>query len=445
MSEDKNIKIARLIGLEKKAREARDKDELNFLVVNETREIINYTNSFLLLKSPTDKYHVNAISDLATVDRTAPLVTFVEDVMNDKSLRDLKEIELIDLEELTKAMKRKKPNNIPQYLLCVPIFSPQKGLQGYLILSRNDPFKENESELLRHLSRTYGHAYNTFLSNYSIKNFLNKNFSGRKRWIIIGIVFLILVFPIRMTSTAPVEVVAKNPYLITSPFDGVVKKIIANNNDKVKSGDLLVILEDTDLLSDFNLAKQSLRLAETELLRSRQSSFTDNQEKSRLAELVARVDLKKAELQSAQQKLKNSKIYSEQKGVAIVDRKLDWQGRPVAVGEKILTIADPNEVEFLIWLPVKDSIVIKENSKVRAFLDVNPISPYKGKLLRSTYEPELSPEEVLSYKLVSSFEGNKKKPRIGLRGTAKVYGSRVILFYYLFRKPITFIRQLIGI
>jgi len=445
LSEDKNIKIARLIGLEKKAREARDRDELNFLVVNETREIINYTNSFLLLKSPTDKYHVNAISDIATVDRTAPLVTFVEDVMNDKSLKDLKEIELIDLEEFTKAMKRKKPNSIPQYLLCVPIFSPQKGLQGYLILSRNDPFKENESELLGHLSRTYGHAYNTFLSNYSIKDFLNKNFSGRKRWIIIGIVFLILVFPIRMTSTAPVEVVAKNPYLITSPFDGVVKKIIANNNDKVKSGDLLVILEDTDLLNDFNLAKQSLRLAETELLRSRQSSFTDNEEKSRLAELVARVDLKKAEVQSAQQKLKNSKIYSEQKGVAIVDRKLDWQGKPVAVGEKILTIADPKEIEFLIWLPVKDSIVIKENSKVRVFLDVNPISPYKGKLLRSTYEPELSPEEVLSYKLVSSFEGNKKIPRIGLRGTAKVYGSRVILFYYLFRKPITFVRQLIGV
>jgi len=445
LSEDKNIKIARLIGLEKKAREARDKDELNFLVVNETREIINYTNSFLLLKSPTDKYHVNAISDIATVDRTAPLVTFVEDVMNDKSLKDLKEIELIDLEQFTKPMKRKKPNNIPQYLLCVPIFSPQKGLQGYLILSRNDPFKENESELLGHLSRTYGHAYNTFLSNYSIKDFLNKNFSGRKRWIIIGVVFLILVFPIRMTSTAPVEVVAKNPYLITSPFDGVVKKIIANNNDKVKSGDLLVILEDTDLLNDFNLAKQSLRLAETELLRSRQSSFTDNEEKSRLAELVARVDLKKAEVQSAQQKLKNSKIYSEQKGVAIVDRKLDWQGRPVAVGEKILTIADPKEIEFLIWLPVKDSIVIKENSKVRVFLDVNPISPYKGKLLRSTYEPELSPEEVLSYKLVSSFEGNKKIPRIGLRGTAKVYGSRVMLFYYLFRKPITFVRQLIGV
>ena len=47
---------------------------------------------------------------------------------------------------------------------------------------------------------------------------------------------------------------------------GVVKKITTNNNDKVKSGDLLVLLEDTDLLNSFNLAKQSLRLAETCLL-----------------------------------------------------------------------------------------------------------------------------------------------------------------------------------
>jgi hypothetical protein len=56
----------------------------------------------------------------------------------------------------------------------------------------------------------------------------------------------------------------------------------------------------------------------------------------------------------------------------------------------------------------------------------------------------LSPEEILSYKLGASFEG-KKPPRIGLRGTAKVYGSRVFLFYYVLRKPITFVRQLIGI
>ena len=445
MSEDKNIKIARLISLEKKTREAKSKDELNFIVVNETREIIDYTTSFLLLKSATDKFHINAISDIASIDRTAPLVTFVESIINHKTKKDLKEIESIDLEQFSKKIKKQKPKNIPQYLLCIPIFSPQRGLQGYLLLARNKNFNDNENELVQHLSRTYGHAYNTFLANFSIKNFLNKNFTGKKRWIAISVFILIFLFPVRMTSTAPVEVVAKNPFLITSPFDGVVKKIIANNNDQTKPGDLLVLLEDIDLSNEFNLAKQSLQVAEKELLRTRQSSFTDNEQKSRLAELVAQVDLKRVELKSAERKLKNSKIYSKKKGVVIVDRKSDWQGKPVAVGEKILTIADPNNIEFLIWLPVKDSIVINQDANTNIFLDINPMSSYKGNIIRSTYEPELSPEEVLSYKLISSFKGNRDTPRIGLRGTAKVYGNRTILFYYLFRKPITFIRQLIGI
>ena len=445
MSEDKNIKIARLISLEKKTREAKSKDELNFLVVNETREIIDYTTSFLLLKSATDKFHINAISDIASIDRTAPLVTFVESIINHKTKINLKEIESIDLEQFSKKIKKQKPKNIPQYLLCIPIFSPQRGLQGYLLLARNKNFNENENELVQHLSRTYGHAYNTFLTNFSIKNFFKKNFTGKKRWITISVIILIFLFPVRMTSTAPVEVVAKNPFLITSPFDGVVKKIIANNNDQTKPGDLLVLLEDIDLSNEFNLAKQSLQVAEKELLRTRQSSFTDNEQKSRLAELVAQVDLKRVELKSAERKLKNSKIYSEKKGVVIVDRKSDWQGKPVAVGEKILTIADPSNIEFLIWLPVKDSIVINQDANTNIFLDINPMSSYKGNIIRSTYEPELSPEEVLSYKLISSFKGNRDTPRIGLRGTAKVYGNRTILFYYLFRKPITFIRQLIGI
>ena len=72
MSQDKNIKIARLISLEKKTREAKSKDELNFLVVNETREIIDYTTSFLLLKSPTDKFHVEAVSDLSLIHISEP-------------------------------------------------------------------------------------------------------------------------------------------------------------------------------------------------------------------------------------------------------------------------------------------------------------------------------------------------------------------------------------
>ena len=444
MNEDKNIKIARLIGLEKKSREARTQDELNFVVVNETRQIFDFVNSYLLLKTPTDKYHVKAVSDLATVDRTAPLVTFVENIINDQTSNNLKEIQNFEVDKISRSLKIKKPKNIPDNILLIPIFSPQRGLQGFLITTRNEKFNDNEVELARHLSLTYGHAYNTFLTDFSIKDFLKKNFTGKRSWIIILSIIFILIIPIKITSTAPVEVVPKNPRLITAPFDGVVKNIIVNNNDKINSGDLLIQIEDTDLKNSFNLAKQSLQVAEKELLRSRQFSFSNNEEKARLAELMAQVDLKKAEVESTSERLKNSKIYADKDGIAIVDQKNNWQGRPVSVGEKIITIANPEKVEFLIWLPVKDSLIIKENTDVKVFLDINPIKPLKGKLKRASYQSSLSPEEVLSYQISASFEG-EEIPRIGLRGTAKIYGSRVTLFYYLFRKPITFVRQLIGV
>jgi hypothetical protein len=109
LNEDKNIKIARLIGLEKKSREARTQDELNFVVVNETRQIIDFVNSYLLLKTPTDKYHVKAVSDLATVDRTAPLVTFVENIINDQKNTNLKEIQNLEVDKISRSLKIKKP------------------------------------------------------------------------------------------------------------------------------------------------------------------------------------------------------------------------------------------------------------------------------------------------------------------------------------------------
>ena len=63
MNEDKNIKIARLIGLEKKVREALSKDELNFILVNEIREIVDFTNAFLLKQTPIGIFNVEAFSD----------------------------------------------------------------------------------------------------------------------------------------------------------------------------------------------------------------------------------------------------------------------------------------------------------------------------------------------------------------------------------------------
>ena len=47
--------------------------------------------------------------------------------------------------------------------------------------------------------------------------------------------------------------------------------------------------------------------------------------------------------------------------------------------------------------------------------------------------------------LKATFDGPEQERRIGLQGTTKVYGGRVSLFYYIFRKPLSVIRREVGL
>jgi len=76
---------------------------------------------------------------------------------------------------------------------------------------------------------------------------------------------------------------------------------------------------------------------------------------------------------------------------------------------------------------------------------VAPDAPLAGTVRQASYEATLSPGNVLGYRLKASFADMAKPPRIGLRGTAKIYGDRVTLFYYLARRPLAALRQFLGI
>jgi hypothetical protein len=66
-------------------------------------------------------------------------------------------------------------------------------------------------------------------------------------------------------------------------------------------------------------------------------------------------------------------------------------------------------------------------------------------LTQASYEAELTPENILAYRILADFTDTDDMPRIGLQGTAKIYGERITLFFYLFRRPIATLRQYIGL
>ena len=60
-------------------------------------------------------------------------------------------------------------------------------------------------------------------------------------------------------------------------------------------------------------------------------------------------------------------------------------------------------------------------------------------------QTEATPDNRLVYPVLAAIDEAAIPLRPGLRGTAQIYGPRVSLGYYLFRRPIALVRQRFGI
>src|SRR5690349_18074589 len=81
----KNTSLATLLQLEGMVRAARTQQEVQFLIVNETRRLILYRQAILLIPSTSSsqRYETRAASSVPLVDRTAPLLQWIERLVRD--------------------------------------------------------------------------------------------------------------------------------------------------------------------------------------------------------------------------------------------------------------------------------------------------------------------------------------------------------------------------
>ena len=93
---------------------------------------------------------------------------------------------------------------------------------------------------------------------------------------------------------------------------------------------------------------------------------------------------------------------------------------------------------------VAASLARQAGAEVTLFLTAYPLSPLKGTILETSYQARPSDEGVVAYRLLASIDGTPEHARLGLHGTAKLYGGRVMLGYYLLRRPLATLRAWSG-
>ena len=176
-----------------------------------------------------------------------------------------------------------------------------------------------------------------------------------------------------------------------------------------------------------------------------QKALYDPKAKSRLAILKGKKEEKIAEVSQYRSLLERIKVTAKGAGVVIVDDPSEWIGRPVSVGQRVMAIAEESDTEVEAWLSVGDAVELPAGSPVTIFLNASPLNSITAEVRYATYRALERPDGTLAYRVRANLKSADEKPRLGLKGTARIEAGRVALFYWLFRRPIAAIRQYFGI
>ena len=333
----------------------------------------------------------------------------------------------------------------PSGLYTVPLRRRSGEVLGWVCFLLEQPPQEFQIQALGQVAQTWSYCWEMLAGEpgSSWKNRWQKISTRHQRLGLLSVVLLLLL-PIHQSALAPAEVIALDAATVASPLDGVIKTVHVRPNQAVKLGQRLFSLDDTTLRNRLQVAQKSIAVADAELLATTQKAFDNAQSKSELALLSGRAYERRAELAAVGAQLARIDVLASHDGVAVFGDPDDWLGRPVSTGERIMLLANPKTPGVLIHLPVADAIALEVGAPVKLFLTIAPLSPLDARVTETSYQAVLSPEGVASYRLRAAFEDPASHARIGIRGTAKVYGGWVILGYYLLRRPLATLREWSG-
>jgi hypothetical protein len=333
----------------------------------------------------------------------------------------------------------------PAGVFGLPLQRRSGEILGWVCFLLDQPPTQQQVQGIMHVMQTWSYCWE-MLKGAPKKTWRSRwrTLGSRQRYLSALLLALLLLLPVRQTALAPAEVIALDAGTVASPLDGVVKTIHVRPNQPVKAGQKLFSLDETTLRNRLEIAQQSVAVVDAELLATTQKSFDSIQSKSELALLTGRAHEKRAELAAVQAQLRRIDVLAAHDGIAIFGDPDDWLGRPVTTGERIMLLANPDKPGILIHLPVADAVALEIGAPVKLFLTVMPLSPLDAHITETSFQAVVSPEGIASYRLRAAFVDADEHARIGLRGTAKVYGGRVCLGYYLFRRPLATLREWSG-
>ena len=448
-----------LVDLAHRARSAGGLPELGFLLVNDSLRLLSYRQAALWLKDSG----IYALSGVTQVDRTTPYVQWLERVCTSINQRfpGLNHPVPLTAADLSGDEADEWNHWLPAHLLWVPIPENASGVHqfagGGLILADDDIIPQDFHPLILEWVDTWRFAWCMHQQSYfrrrfvrieEIRQWFNTDadmpwWKQRRIRLAIAIV-VVLMAPVRQTVIAPGELVAANPVVIRAPLEGVIEQFHVNPNQPVKAGDPLFSFDEAPIASRLDVARQALATAETEYRQLAQLALNDSRSKGQLAALLGKIGEKRAEAEFIAGQFSRAKVTAPQDGIAMIDDPMEWIGRPVQTGERVMRVANPDQLEIEAWIPIGDAIPLPEKASADLYLAASPFSSVSGNVYYVGHNAISRPDGTFAYRIRATLN-HPAAQRIGLKGSAKITGGWVPVCYWVLRRPLATLRQLVAL
>lgn len=450
-----------LLNLAKQLRGLKSQREAGFLLTNETRQLVAFRQSALWI----DSEGLHTLSGVVQIEANVPYAQWTSAVFKHLQVRRPAKADhsVVSPEGAAVTALAFTALDLPDVLASEwASWWPANALwidfgTGAVIFLRDPAWSGSEQLLLQEWLDIWRHEFernSQARSKFPIrwmKSLGRQAATGQasswwqrpKVWV--AIVFTgALLFPVRLTVLASGELTPANPAVIRAPLEGVIDVFHISPNQLVEKDQLLFGFDELLTKSRLDVARQALTTAEAEYRQTVHQAMLDVRARNQLSFLTGKIEEKRAEVDFLAGQLDRTRVLAPQAGFVLMDEPSEWIGRPVAVGERILRIASPDDIEIEAWLALSDAIALDEGTELDLFLNANPLRPVNAKIRYIAHDAIQRPDGGFAYR-VRAVLTEKTSHRVGLKGTAKIYGDWVPLAYWMLRRPLASARAYLGL
>jgi hypothetical protein len=442
--------LAALIELGRQVRKAQSEAELAYLLVNASHTLAPYRQAALWLAGKG----VNCLSGVLQVEANVPFVQWLCSVCTHLQQGGVTACR-VEMAGLPEDLQKEWGHWLPAHGLWLSFPVNASGAQelssGGLLLARELPWNDHELALLNEWLDIWHFAWARqsalrrwpWQRNQVLNRSADQPWWQRRVWRWgLGILFCALI-PVRLSVLAPGELVPAHPAVIRASLEGVIETFDIQPNQLVIQGEPLFAYDQALIKARHEVARQALATAETEYRQALQQALVDPKFKAQLAVLTGKIEEKRTEVIFATEQLGRARVMAPRDGIALFEDPAEWIGKPVSVGERIMRIATPGDIEVEAWVPLADAIPLGEDAAISLYLNASPLEPVQARLRYLAHDAVLRPDGNYAYRLRAALT-EPTEHRVGLKGTAKLRAGWVPLAWWVLRRPLASIRTTIG-